>query len=70
MVLAVEGLGLVAIIIMVVSYALERRGRAYIAAFAVGCALAAIYACLIRSYPFMLAEGLWSVIAMRRWWVA
>ncbi len=64
---AVEGLGLVAVIIMVATYALEQRGRAFIAAFAFGCALAAIYALLIRSYPFMIAEGIWSVIAVRRW---
>jgi len=64
---AIELLGIVAISIMVVSYALERRGRIYIAIFALGCALAAIYAFYIHSYPFLIAEGLWSVIAIQRW---
>ncbi len=65
----VEILGLVAVIIMVLSYALEPRGNIYVAIFAIGCAMAAFYAYLIGSYPFLLAEGLWSVIAARRWWM-
>ena len=67
---AVEILGIVAIITMVGSYALEQRAPIYIATFAFGCALAAIYAYLIQSYPFLVAEGLWSIIAARRWWHA
>lgn len=65
----VEGLGIVAVVIMVGSYALEYRGRMFIAIFAFGCALAAFYAYLIGSYPFFIAEGLWALIAARRWWV-
>ncbi len=66
----VETLGIVAIVIMVGSYALEKRGPVFIASFAVGCALAASYAFLIGSYPFLIAEGLWAIIAARRWWLA
>ena len=62
-----ESLGLIAIIIMVGSYALEDRSSVFIATFALGCALAAFYAFLIGSYPFLIAEGIWAVIAMRRW---
>ena len=65
---AIEMLGLVAIAIMVVSYALESRGHIYIAVFAIGCAMAALYAYFIQSYPFLIAEGIWSIIAARRWW--
>lgn len=65
-----EILGLVAITIMVGSYALEQRARIWIAIFAFGCVLAAVYAFLIQSYPFLIAEGLWAVIAVRRWWRA
>ncbi len=64
---SVEALGIVAVIIMVGSYALEQRGRLYIAIFAFGCALAAYYAFLIHSYPFLIAEGVWSLIALQRW---
>jgi len=65
-----EVLGIVAITIMVGSYALEARGRIFIASFALGCVLAATYALLIQSYPFLIAEALWAVIAARRWWRA
>ena len=63
----VEILGLVAISTMVVCYSLEKYGRIYIALFAAGCAAAAVYAYLIGSYPFLVAEGIWSLIAARRW---
>ena len=66
----VEVLGIVAIVTMVASYAFEKRGTFFIAAFAAGCALAAVYAYLIDSYPFLIAEGIWAVIAARRWYVA
>lgn len=67
---SVDLLGIIAVSIMVVSYALENRGRIFIAIFAFGCALAAFYAYLIASYPFLIAEGLWSLIATYRWWRA
>ena len=58
----VEILGIVAIATMVTCYALERRGTFFIAAFAAGCSLAAVYAYLIDSYPFLIAEGIWAVV--------
>jgi len=66
----VEILGIIAISIMVISYALEARNPAFIASFAFGCALAAIYAFLIGSMPFLIAEGIWALIAAKRWWRA
>ena len=66
-VLVVEVIGLVAIIVMVVSYTLEKRHTVFIATFAAGCALAALYAFLIGSLPFLIAEGLWSAVATKRW---
>lgn len=64
---AVEALGVIAITIMVGSYALERRAPVFIAVFAGGCALAALYAFLIGAWPFFVAESIWAVIAFRRW---
>ena len=64
---AVELFGIAAIAIMVISYALESRGKIFVAIFAVGCAMAAVYAWMIGSYPFLIAEGIWSVIAFWRW---
>ncbi|WP_419913179.1 hypothetical protein [Hoeflea sp.] len=40
-----ETLGIVAVFIMVASYALEHRHPVFVAIFASGCALAAVYAC-------------------------
>lgn len=64
---ATELLGLMAIISMVSSYALEYRHPVFVLVFAISCAVAAIYAFLIGSYPFLIAEGIWSVIALRRY---
>lgn len=63
----IEHLGLIAVIIMVTSYAFEHRGPNYILVFSIGCALAAFYAFLIGSTPFLLAEGIWALIAFKRY---
>ncbi len=63
----IEWLGFLAITIMVGSYALENRHTNWIWIFAIGCLIAAVYAYLIGSYPFFIAEGVWSVIAAKRW---
>ncbi len=64
----IDNLGLVAVIIMVVAYAFETRHPVFVLIFAIGCALAAIYAWFIGSMPFVIAEGIWSVIAFWRWY--
>ena len=61
-----ETLGLIATVVMVGSYALEERSSLFVATFALGCALAAFYAFLIGSIPFLIAEAIWAVIALRR----
>lgn len=58
--------GLVVVTFMVTMYALERRGRIYIALFAVGCVLSGLYGVLAGAWPFGLAEMIWAVIAWRR----
>ena len=63
----IEYLGILAVTIMVVSYGLEARHPLFVALFSAGCALAAFYALLIGSYPFLVAEGIWSVVALRRY---
>jgi len=64
----IELFGLLAVCAMVVFYALEYRGPPFTLAFAVSCSAAALYAFLIGSYPFMLAEGVWAIVALRKWW--
>lgn len=65
----IELIGLLAVISMVTCYALEERGPVFTLAFSISCAVAAVYAFVIGSYPFMLAEGVWAAIAFRKWWM-
>ena len=67
---AVEIFGIISIFIMVTSYALEHISPVFIAIFSFGCLLAATYAFLLGSIPFIIAEGIWAVIAFRRWQLA
>lgn len=63
----VESFGTVAVATMVLTYALEDRSNLYILGFAAACAAAALYAVLIESWPFVVAEGIWSGVALWRW---
>jgi hypothetical protein len=62
--------GLFAVTAMLVFYALERRSPWYILGFAVSCVLGSIYGFLQGAWPFGLVEGVWSIVAARRWWAA
>ena len=59
--------GLVAVTSMMIFYALERRSRWFVLAFAGGCLLASIYGFLQGAWPFGVVEAIWSIIALRRW---
>jgi hypothetical protein len=61
--------GLFAVTVMVVCYALERRHSAFVLAFAASCVLASVYGFLQGAWPFGIVEGVWSVIAARRWFL-
>jgi len=58
--------GVVALTFMMSMYALERRGRGYVLAFAAGCAMSSGYGFLSGAWPFGVVEGVWTVIAVRR----
>jgi hypothetical protein len=64
---AVTLYGLCAVTFMMAMYALERRGRAFILAFAVGCLLSSAYGFLAGAWPFGVVEIIWSLIAVRRY---
>jgi len=59
--------GVIAVSFMMLMYALERRGRRFIAAFAVGCVLSSVYGFLAGAWPFGVVEMIWSFIAWRRY---
>jgi hypothetical protein len=58
------------ILAMLVCYQLEDRSRWFILAFATSCALGATYEFAGHAWPFGLIEGLWSIVAIRRWRLA
>lgn len=60
--------GLFAVTAMLVCYALEDRSRWFVLAFAGACVLGSMYGFLQGAWPFGLIEGVWSVVAVRRWW--
>jgi len=62
--------GLFAVTAMMLCYALEQRGRWYILGFALSCVLGSIYGFLQGAWPFGIVEAVWSVVAVRRWWIA
>ena len=53
---------------MLTTYALEKRSTWYIFAFAIACALGSVYGFLQGAWPFGLLEGVWCLVAFRRWW--
>lgn len=65
--MAVTVYGVCAVTFMMAMYALERRGRAYILAFAVGCLLSSAYGFLSGAWPFGVVEAIWAAVAARRY---
>jgi hypothetical protein len=62
--------GLIAVSAMLVCYAFENRSPWFILAFAGACLLASAYGFLQGAWPFGLVEAVWSVVAIRRWWLS
>src|SRR5579862_6250149 len=63
--------GLIAVSLMLLFYTLENRANVFVLAFAVACAMGSVYGFLVRdAWPFGLVEGIWSLVALRRWWTA
>ncbi len=60
--------GLLAVTAMLVCYACERRSPWFILGFAGSCLLGSIYGFLQGAWPFGFVEGIWSIVAARRWW--
>jgi hypothetical protein len=62
--------GAVAVTVMMVSYALERRSAWWLLVFAVACTASSAYGWLAGAWPFGVVEGVWALVALRRWWTA
>ncbi len=59
--------GLVAVSLMLITYTLEKRSHWYVLAFAFACALGSVYGFLQGAWPFGVVEGVWAIIALKRW---
>jgi hypothetical protein len=64
---ALTALGLLAVTLMLIFYALEGRSPWYILAFSGACALGSIYGFLQGAWPFGLVEAIWAGVAVWRW---
>ena len=60
--------GTLAVGAMLVMYTLEERSHWFVLGFAAASAVAALYGGLIEAWPFAALEGVWSLVALRRWW--
>lgn len=58
--------GVTVLSFMMLMYALERRHRYFVVAFAVGCALSSSYGFLSGAWPFGVVEAIWFAIALHR----
>ncbi len=65
--MAVTVYGVCAVTFMMAMYALERRGRGYVLAFAAGCLLSSAYGFLSGAWPFGVVEVVWAFVAVRRY---
>lgn len=58
--------GLIAVTLMLVFYALEGRSPWFVLGFAASCVMGSAYGFLQGAWPFGLVEGVWSLVALRR----
>ena len=62
--------GLLAVSLMLLFYTFEDTSPWCVLGFAFACALGSVYGFLQGAWPFGIVEGIWSVVALRRWWQA
>ena len=61
--------GLFAVSAMLFCYAFEDRSRWFVMGFAWSCWLGSTYGFLQGAWPFGMVEGIWGVVAFRKWWL-
>jgi hypothetical protein len=64
---ALTWFGLVAVLGMLLTYALERRSSWFVLAFGVFCWLGSAYGFLQGAWPFGIVEFIWGIVAGARW---
>ncbi|MBL4787222.1 MAG: hypothetical protein JKY49_17575 [Cohaesibacteraceae bacterium] len=63
----IEVFGAIAVSLMALFYALEKKHRIFVLLFAFACLASSIYAFAIQSWPFAIIELVWFGIAFWRW---
>jgi hypothetical protein len=58
-----------AVTVMLLAYALEKRSAWWVLVFAVACGASSLYGWLAGTWPFGFVEGIWALVALRRWWL-
>lgn len=61
--------GFFSVVLMLLFYSLEPRAAIFVLLFAFSCVMASIYGFLQGAWPFGLVEAIWSIVALRRWWL-
>jgi hypothetical protein len=56
-----------AVTVMLLAYALEHRLAWWVLVFALACAASSLYGWLAGTWPFGVVEGVWALVALRRW---
>ena len=65
----VTAFGVIAVTFMMAMYTAERKHRAFVLAFAIGCLLSSAYGFLAGAWPFGVVEIIWAGVALRRFQV-
>jgi hypothetical protein len=60
--------GVLALSFMMLMYLFEKKSPIFVLAFAAGCALSSSYGFLSGAWPFGVVEGVWTGIALHRWY--
>ncbi len=60
--------GACAVTVMLIAYTLEQRAAGWVLVFALACAASSLYGWLTGTWPFGVVEGVWALVALRRWW--
>jgi hypothetical protein len=61
--------GLTAVGFTAICYMLEGRGAIWTLGFAGGCVLSSVYGFLQGAWPFGVVEIVWTIVALRKWWL-
>jgi hypothetical protein len=61
--------GACAVTVMLIAYALEQHSAWWIFIFAFACMASSLYGWLAGTWPFAVVEGIWALVAFRRWWL-